>query len=156
MLAGNDEEDGTWRQREALSLTDDEAVAKLFEIGLASSADRVRLELHVLLSSEACVKDECASPEIVNLVASSSVWCMVSFYSFSPIKHTVIVAEELQRDWGKMGIIGRTYVANEGINAQLAVPDLLLPVLRDHLTTGEDACACVPASPSALVIAFGS
>ena len=132
---GPGDDGGVRRQRHALSLADDEAVAQLFELGSETSADQIRLELHVLLSSKARVKDERASPEVLALIASSSAWCMVSFYTFTPIKHPVVVAEELQREWGKMGIIGRTYVANEGVNAQLAVPDMLLPMLRQHLTT---------------------
>ncbi|EKX40577.1 hypothetical protein GUITHDRAFT_52160, partial [Guillardia theta CCMP2712] len=47
---------------------------------------------------------------------------MISFYSFTPIAHPDLVVEEYLRDWEPVGILGRTYVAKEGVNAQLAVP----------------------------------
>ena len=139
LRTGVSKEDGqadAWRQRQALSLSDDQAVARFFELASGSSDDHVRLELHVLMSSNARVKDEKASEEVLKLLDSSTEWCMVSFYSFSPIKHTVTIAEDLQREWSKIGIIGRTYVAREGINAQLAVPDKLLQHLRQHVSSG--------------------
>jgi len=109
------------RQREALSVSDDNSVARLFELASGASSDGIRVELYVLMSSRVRVKDERPSPEIINLLKASSEWCMVSFYLFVGIEQPVAVAEELQTRWSKMGILGRTYVAEEGINAQLAV-----------------------------------
>jgi len=120
--ADDDAQGDAPRQREALGLSDDASVARLFELASGELAPGIRVELHVLMSSKARVKDERASPEILSLIAASAEWCMVSFYSFQRIKHPVAVAEELQTRWSRMGILGRTYVAEEGINAQLAVP----------------------------------
>ena len=119
--ADDDAQGDAPRQREALGLSDDASVARLFELASGELAPGIRVELHVLMSSKARVKDERASPEILSLIAASAEWCMVSFYSFQRIKHPVAVAEELQTRWSRMGILGRTYVAEEGINAQLAV-----------------------------------
>ena len=118
-VAPDDDDEG--RQREALSVSDDNSVARLFELASGASSDGIRVELHVLMSSKARVKDERPNPEIISLLTASSEWCMVSFYSFVGIEQPVAVAEELQTRWSKMGILGRTYVAEEGINAQLAV-----------------------------------
>jgi hypothetical protein len=118
-MAPDDDDEG--RLREALSVSDDNSVARLFELASGASSDGIRVELYVLMSSRVRVKDERPSPEIINLLKASSEWCMVSFYLFVGIEQPVAVAEELQTRWSKMGILGRTYVAEEGINAQLAV-----------------------------------
>ena len=121
------------RLRESLSVDGDAAVARLLD--LVSSEDAaIRLELHVLMSSRTLVKGEHASPGLQALVAASVEWCMVSLYDFKPMPDAVAVAELLQREWGRMGILGRTYVAAaEGINAQLAVPDQVLPALEGQV-----------------------
>ena len=121
------------RLRESVSVDDDAAVARLLD--LVSSEDAaIRLELHVLMSSRTLVKGEQASPGLQALIAASVEWCMVSLYAFTPMPDAVAVAELLQREWGRMGILGRTYVAAaEGINAQLAVPDQVLPALEGQV-----------------------
>jgi len=125
---------GQDRKRLALILTDDKSVATLFQLASNTSADNIHLELHVLMSSMARVKDSARTcPDVLQLVSSSINWCMVSFYCFAPIDDPDSVVDELQCEWSKMGIIGRTYVASEGINAQLAVPDKILGLLEQHM-----------------------
>jgi UPF0176 acylphosphatase like domain len=58
-------------------------------------------------------------------VAANDSLRMVSFYLFKPIVNPEAVAARLTKLWTDMGILGRVYVATEGINAQLAVPVLL-------------------------------
>ncbi|CDF36086.1 unnamed protein product [Chondrus crispus] len=53
---------------------------------------------------------------------------MISFYKFTTIENPHVTSEILQKWWSKMGVKGRVYVAREGVNAQLAVPE---PVLKD-------------------------
>lgn len=48
---------------------------------------------------------------------------MVSFYKFAPIADPIAVAARLKKFWGMLGILGRIYVASEGVNAQMAVPE---------------------------------
>lgn len=111
---------GAPRLRQACSVEDDAAVQRVLQMAACNPGDHIRLELHVLMSANARVKDERATPpELLALIASSTEWCMASFYSFSRIRHTTAVAEELQLAWSRMGIVGRTYVAHEGINAQV-------------------------------------
>lgn len=58
---------------------------------------------------------------------------MVSFYKFVDISKPAVVAATLVKTWGWMGIRGRVYVAQEGINAQLAVPDPLFHDFSDAM-----------------------
>ena len=47
----------------------------------------------------------------------------VSFYSYVIIKDPNKLRDDLYRDWLELGVLGRIYLANEGINAQLSVPE---------------------------------
>jgi len=60
-------------------------------------------------------------------------WQMVSFYSLSHLDDPDTAAERLRRAWAALGILGRVYLAREGINAQLAVPDAALDKFKDHV-----------------------
>lgn len=51
---------------------------------------------------------------------------MISFYKFVHIDKPAVVASILFKTWSWMGVKGRIYVAREGINAQLAVPEPLI------------------------------
>jgi UPF0176 protein len=46
----------------------------------------------------------------------------LSFYKYFKIKNLFIFRNYLFLSWTKMGVLGRIYVANEGINAQLSLP----------------------------------
>ena len=61
---------------------------------------------------------------------SSPTMTMLSFYSFPPnegIPDPESTADQLKRLWRPFRALGRVYVANEGINAQMAVPTNVLP-----------------------------
>jgi len=49
-------------------------------------------------------------------------WAMVSFYSFSPVGDAEGLARALLAAWAPLGVVGRAYTADEGINAQLVLP----------------------------------
>ena len=46
----------------------------------------------------------------------------VSFYQYHPIPNPRKFRDELYTDLERLGVLGRIYVAEEGINAQLSVP----------------------------------
>lgn len=46
----------------------------------------------------------------------------VSFYQYAQIPNPQVFRDHLFQMWSKLGIVGRIYVANEGINAQMGVP----------------------------------
>lgn len=56
----------------------------------------------------------------------SAGYALVSFYRFVAIADLQAAAESLERLWRPFGALGRIYVAHEGVNAQMAVPDNVL------------------------------
>jgi len=46
----------------------------------------------------------------------------VSFYQYAHIEDPAAFRNELFAQWSALGVLGRTYVAKEGINAQISVP----------------------------------
>lgn len=46
----------------------------------------------------------------------------VSFYRYAQIADPQLFRDELFKNWAAQGVLGRTYIAAEGINAQLSVP----------------------------------
>ena len=46
----------------------------------------------------------------------------LSFYKYFKIKNLSIFRNYLFSSWSKIGVLGRIYVAAEGINAQLSLP----------------------------------
>jgi len=58
-----------------------------------------------------------------NLVKQAKTeWTVLSFYRYTEIKNPVNFADRLREGWSALGVLGRIYVAREGINAQLSVP----------------------------------
>tara|TARA_B100001758_G_scaffold105218_1_gene90095 strand:+ start:7673 stop:8713 length:1041 start_codon:yes stop_codon:yes gene_type:complete len=47
----------------------------------------------------------------------------VSFYRYVILEDVEKLRDELYADWVKLGVLGRIYLANEGINAQVSVPE---------------------------------
>jgi UPF0176 protein len=46
----------------------------------------------------------------------------LSFYRYVIIENPAQMRDELYRAWAELGVLGRIYIAREGINAQLSVP----------------------------------
>ncbi len=57
----------------------------------------------------------------------------LSFYRYHPITDPVQFRDELYRKFVEKEVLGRVYVAREGINAQVSVPTALLPSFREAL-----------------------
>ena len=47
----------------------------------------------------------------------------VSFYRYVILEDPNKLRDELYEDWNALGVLGRIYLAHEGINAQLSVPE---------------------------------
>ena len=47
----------------------------------------------------------------------------VSFYRYIILSNLNDLRDDLYNKWSKLGVLGRIYIANEGINAQLSVPE---------------------------------
>ena len=61
----------------------------------------------------------------------------ISFYRYFPISDPVQFRDELYIALDALKVFGRIYVAEEGINAQISVPDSLLDKLKAYLNTIE-------------------
>jgi len=57
----------------------------------------------------------------------------ISFYKYFPIQHPQEFRNELYRVWSEMNCFGRIYVAHEGINAQMSVPEQSMDSFLNHL-----------------------
>lgn len=57
----------------------------------------------------------------------------ISFYRYWPISNTAFFRDFLFLNWESMGVFGRTYVAKEGINAQISVPTASIEAFTSHL-----------------------
>jgi len=47
----------------------------------------------------------------------------VSFYRYVIVDDPQQMRDDLFKEWSDLGVLGRTYIANEGINAQICVPE---------------------------------
>lgn len=63
----------------------------------------------------------------------SNLLHMISFYKFVDIERPDVISELLHKTWSRMGVKGRVYVAREGVNAQLAVPAVILSDFYDAM-----------------------
>ena len=57
----------------------------------------------------------------------------VSFYRYHPIADPQAFRDELYAAWDELGVLGRTYVAQEGINAQISVPAITFDAFKQQL-----------------------
>lgn len=57
----------------------------------------------------------------------------ISFYRYVHIQDPDKLRDELYLDWMELGVLGRIYLAKEGINAQLSVPEHNVETFKAHL-----------------------
>lgn len=70
---------------------------------------------------------------IVKLREAGHQFVTVSFYQYAKISDPQLFRDHLYANWSKLSIVGRTYVASEGINAQISVPVHNFEQFRDEL-----------------------
>ena len=63
----------------------------------------------------------------------------LSFYQYFKIEDPKSFRDKLYRAWDDLGVLGRTYVASEGINSQISLPAPQLDNFRKHLYSIDDA-----------------
>jgi UPF0176 protein len=56
------------------------------------------------------------------MLADSTPRTTVSFYKYHQIENPQVFRDELFARWSELAVLGRTYIASEGINAQISVP----------------------------------
>lgn len=57
----------------------------------------------------------------------------ISFYQYYQIENPQLFRDKLFLEWNALDVLGRTYVANEGINAQISVPAENFLALKEQL-----------------------
>jgi len=57
----------------------------------------------------------------------------ISFYQYARIGNTSIFRNHLFIHWNELNVLGRIYVAHEGINAQLSVPAENFEAFKKHI-----------------------
>jgi len=57
----------------------------------------------------------------------------LSFYQYHHIKNTQIFRNHLFLAWDELSVLGRIYIAHEGINAQLSLPAENFEMFKNHL-----------------------
>lgn len=67
------------------------------------------------------------------MATSEEARTTVSFYRYHQIEDVHTFRDELFAAWERIGVMGRTYVASEGINAQISLPTSNLEAFRSHL-----------------------
>lgn len=56
---------------------------------------------------------------------------VISFYRYVEIENAKVLRDLLFEEWSKLNVLGRVYLASEGINAQVSIPEPLLNSFRD-------------------------
>lgn len=57
----------------------------------------------------------------------------LSFYRYVLLSNLSELRDELFKHWSELGILGRIYIAREGVNAQLSLPTIYLDTFKDWL-----------------------
>ncbi len=57
----------------------------------------------------------------------------LSFYRYVSIADPATLRNSLFQDWNQLGVLGRVYLATEGINAQISIPETNLEAFKTHL-----------------------
>ena len=68
-----------------------------------------------------------------NLKEVGHKFVTISFYQYAHIANPRLFRDDLFLMWSKLDIVGRTYIATEGINAQIAIPTNYLSQFREEL-----------------------
>ncbi len=84
------------------------------------------MKLHNIISGEQLKED---------LKSSHESRTTISFYKYANIANPPLFRDHLFYHWNNLGVLGRIYVAKEGINAQLSVPTKHLEAFRNELNS---------------------
>ena len=57
----------------------------------------------------------------------------LSFYRYIKIENPEELQTKLLKEWGELGVFGRIYLAKEGVNAQLSVPEFNFEKFKSQL-----------------------
>lgn len=61
----------------------------------------------------------------------------ISFYRYVNLENVSQLRDQLWIEWNELGVLGRIYLAHEGVNAQLSVPTKNVEAFRAHVDSYE-------------------
>src|SRR5210317_1840186 len=75
-----------------------------------------------------------SAKERAELIESAGVDRLtISFYTYAHLKNPELVRNYLFIAWNELDVLGRIYIATEGVNAQLSVPAPNFERFKSHL-----------------------
>jgi len=89
-------------------------VIRIIEVFLTLPPNHLSMHLYNQLNKEELKK---------RLMAESFERKTISFYRYVTIQNPLEFRNQLYRDWSALNCLGRIYVAREGINAQMSIPE---------------------------------
>lgn len=57
----------------------------------------------------------------------------LSFYRYVTIENPLAFRDQIYQEWSELGLLGRVYLAAEGVNAQISVPTHQMEAFRENL-----------------------
>ena len=57
----------------------------------------------------------------------------LSFYKYVNLNNLELLRDKLYQDWNNLQVLGRIYIANEGINAQISIPEKNITKFKDNV-----------------------
>ncbi len=64
----------------------------------------------------------------------------ISFYKYGRIENPIAFRNELYQKWNDLNCLGRIYIASEGVNAQMSVPEFNFEAFRDTIDANYYLC----------------
>jgi len=59
----------------------------------------------------------------------------ISFYKYTSLNNLEDLRDKLYKDWLSLKILGRIYIAYEGINAQISLPEYMIEKFKNYMNT---------------------
>ena len=59
----------------------------------------------------------------------------ISFYKYTSLNNLEELRDKLYKDWLSLKILGRVYIAREGINAQISLPEYMIEKFKNYMNT---------------------
>ena len=56
-----------------------------------------------------------------------------SFYKYVSLENLQALRDKIYLDWDSLGVLGRVYIAEEGINAQISIPEYNVKKFKTNL-----------------------
>lgn len=70
---------------------------------------------------------------IENLISEKQTRKTISFYRYFILSNPQEFRDQMYREWSELNCFGRIYIAREGINAQMSIPEDKLPIFLESL-----------------------